>query len=446
MKQNSSKQKTFNFHFNIPKLAFQLILSHITIPMLGLINTIVAGHFANQYYLAAMGLGAMIFDVMYWGLGFFRMTSTGLVAHAYGEKNTNKINEILLHSLMLAIVIGVGLILLQLPLYDFFSMCIHSNAQVMDLVHQYYIARIWGAPAVLMNLVIIGVLIGIQKTRGPLIILTITNLLAIGLSVFLGMTLNFKLVGIAWSNVLAQYTGLFIGLYVLSRYIDLKELVTQVHIKWHIFQRLLSANRDIFIRSLCLMTVFTFFTVWSGYISVLVLAVNTLLMNFFQIMSNALGGFDNVAETFSGQAIGEKNMKKFKQNIFRVGYWSLAFSLFFSIVYLLFGHVFVAYMTDIQSIQKLAMSYMPLVILFPLVCFVSFLLDGVAIGANLFKEMRNGMLLTLALFFVIWYVLKSYQNLGLWLAFYSFFIVRAIFLGYFIRQFYLKHKSPGNSR
>lgn len=441
MTQSLRNKKKFNFHFNIPKLAFPLILSHITIPMLGLINTIIVGHFGSKYYLAAIGLGTMVFDFMYWGLGFFRMTTTALVSHAHGEKNQCKINDILLHSICLALVIGLGMISLQYPLYHFFLLWVHPDHQVIGLLHHYYIIRIWGAPAVLVNFIIIGILIGIQKTHGPLMILTITNLLAIGLSFLLGVVLDFKLIGIAWSDVLAQYTGTLVGVYVLTHYLDLKKILMETKIKFYKLKPLLSANRDIFIRSLCLITVFTFFTIWSGHISVLVLAVNTLLMNFFQIMANALGGFDNVAETFSGQAVGEKNIAKFKRNIFLVGYWSLACSVLFSIVYLLFGHIFVGFMTNLQSVQDMAIHYMPFVVLFPLVSFLSFLLDGVAIGANLFKEMRNGMILAVILFFGIWYLLKPYNNLGLWVAFYSFFILRAVFLGFFIRKFYLKYKS-----
>ncbi|TNF68651.1 MAG: MATE family efflux transporter [Gammaproteobacteria bacterium] len=432
--------KNFNFHFDIPKLAFPLILSNLTVPMLGFINTIIVGHFQNQSYLAAIGLGTMIFNFIYWGLGFFRMTTTALISHAYGERNKSKINDILLHSIYLAIVIGLSLIILQYPLFRFFSLWIHPNQEINNLMRQYYNIRIWGAPAVLINFIVVGILIGIQKTRGPLVLLIITNFLAILLSIFLGVILQLKLIGIAWSDVLSQYIGLLVGIYLISHYLNFKNIFIKTKIKLHKFKPLLSANRDIFIRSLCLIIVFTFFTIWSGYISVLVLAVNTLLMNFFQIMSNALGGFDNVAEAFSGQAIGEKNIIKFKKNIFIVGYWALACSLLFSIIYLLFGHTFINWMTNIQLVKDMASDYMPFMILFPLVSFVSFLLDGIAIGANLFKEMRNGMILTVILFFGIWYVLKPYGNLGLWLAFYSFFILRALILGYFIRNFYLKHR------
>lgn len=440
MNQNLHLKKKYNLHLNIPKLALPLILSHLTIPVLGLINTIIAGHFNSEYYLAAIGLGTMVFNFMYWALGFFRMTTTGLIAHAYGEKNQCKTNDIILHSIVLAIFIGLGMIILQYPLYRLISLWIHSNAQVISLVHQYYTIRIWAAPAVLINLVIIGILIGIQRTRGPLIILTVTNLVAIALSLFLGVFLNFKLAGIAWSDILSQYLGLVIGIYVLNHYLNFKKIFIETKVKFHKFKPLLSANRDIFIRSSCLIAVFTFFTVWSGYISVLVLAVNTLLMNFFQIMSNALGGFDNVAETFSGQAVGEKNIEKFRRNIYLVGYWSLGCSVLFSLIYLAFGQIFIDHMTNIQSVKEMATQYMPFVVLFPLISFLSFLLDGVAIGANLFKEMRNGMIFTTILFFAIWYLLKPYNNLGLWLAFYSFFILRAVFLGYFIRRFYCKHK------
>ena len=419
-------------HSTIPKLALPLMLSYITTPLLGLINTVIAGHFQHAYYLAAIGLGTMIFNFLYWGLGFFRMTTTGLAAQAYGENNRHKLHSLIAHSLCLALLMGCGLIVLQYPLYHFFLLWIHSHHHVIDLMHHYYNVRIWGAPAVLANFVIIGLLIGIQKTRGPLIILTFINVLAMGLSLWLGMTLHLKLIGLAWSDVLAQYAGLLVGLYLLHRVLDVRKILKHATLTWQRFTPLLHANRDVFIRSLCLMIVFSFFTLWSGHISVMTLAVNTLLLNFFHIMTSILGGFDNVAEALCGEAVGAGNRHLFRHSLFRVGYWSLGCSVLLSVIYFSCGETFLQHMTNIASVQHMAQTYLPFIVFLPLISFVSFLLDGAAIGANLFKDMRNGMVLTLILFFGVWYLLTPYHNVGLWLAFYSFFVLRAVFLGYFI--------------
>ena len=437
---------SFRLNTKIPVLALPLILSQITIPLLGLANTIIVGHLGHQYFLGAIGLGTMMFNFLYWGLGFFRMSTTGLMARAHGARNQDKTISLLQHSLCLALFIGLTLIILQDPIYHIFAFFLHSNEQITSLLQQYYFIRIWGAPAVLINFVIVGAMIAIQKTRGPLVTLTITNLTAILLSVWLVFGWHLNLAGVAIGDVLAQYIGMFIGLVILSCYFSHKKVITFFLIQKSQLKALLHANRDIFIRTVCLIIVFTFFTIWSSHISPLILAVNTLLMNFFQFMANALGGFDNVAETLAGQAVGEQDWVKFKECIIQVGAWALIFSLLFCIFYWAFGDVLVRLMTNVVVVAQAAVGYTAFVIALPLIAFLSFLFDGVAIGANLFSQMRNSMILTTLLYFIVWYLLKPFGNSGLWMSFYSFFIFRAIFLGYFIFQFYNNqaHKLTSN--
>lgn len=420
----------------IPKMALPLILSNITVPLLGLSNTIIAGHLAHSDYLAAIGLGAMIFNFLYWGLGFFRMSSTGLIALAYGARNQQEINSTLLHSIGLAIVIGLVLILLQYPLYQLVLLLIHPDANVLRLLKQYYLIRIWGAPAVLVNFVLVGTMVAIQKPRGPLILLSITNFLAILLSIVLVFVFHLNIKGIAIADIIAQYVGLVIGFIILSEYSNLRKIFRNTQFQINKLMKLLHANRDIFIRTLCLITVFSFFTIWSSHISPLILAVNTLLMNFFQIMANALGGFDNVAEALAGEAVGKKQMSLFKKVIIDVGSWVLLFSLSVSLLYIIFGEYLINLITNLDTVRMTAYQYLPYVAFLPIIAFSSFLFDGIAIGANLFKEMRNSMIITLILFFLVWLSLNDYGNVGLWISFYSFFIFRAIFLGCYILRFY----------
>lgn len=425
-------------------MALPLILSNITTPLLGLSNTTIAGHLSNSDYLAAIGLGAMIFNFIYWGLGFFRMSSTGLIARAYGAKNFNEINNTLLHSISLAIIIGLGLILLQYPLYKLMLFFIHPNIEVSNLLKTYYLIRIWGAPAVLVNFVLVGTMVAIQKPHGPLLLLFVTNLFAILFSVILVFIFNLNIRGIAIADIVAQYIGLGIGMIVLSQCYNLRELLQNTQISILKFKKLLHANRDIFVRTLGIIIAFSLFTIWSSKISPLVLAVNTLLLNFFQIMANTLGGFDNVAEALAGEAIGKDQLNLFKKTILDVGIWVLLVSLLFTAIYFLWGQNIINFMSNIKSIRDHAYHYLPYVTLLPIICFMSFLFDGLAIGANLFKEMRNSMLLTLLLFFLVWISLKDYGNVGLWLTFYSFFIFRAIFLGWYLLKYCNSYKQKSS--
>ncbi len=420
----------------IPKMALPLILSNITVPLLGLSNTIIVGHLAHSDYLAAIGLGTMIFNFLYLGLGFFRMSSTGLIAQAYGSRDQQEINSTLLHSIGLAIVIGILLIVLQYPLYQFVKLLVHPDANVLRLLKQYYLIRIWGAPAVLVSFVLVGTMVAIQKPRGPLILLSVTNFLAIILAVILVFVFHLNLKGIAIADIVAQYIGLMIGFIVLSEYYKLRELFGNTQYQISKLIKLLHANFNIFIRTLCLIAVFSFFTIWSSHISPLILAVNTLLMNFFQIMANALGGFDNVAEALTGEAVGKKQLSLIKKVIIDVGNWVLLFSLAMTLIYIFFGEALINLITNITTVRITAYQYLPYVALLPIISVASFLFDGIAIGANLFKEMRNSMIITVILFFLVWLSLSNYGNVGLWVSFYSFFIFRAIFLGYYTLRFY----------
>lgn len=420
----------------IPKMALPLILSNITVPLLGLSNTIIVGHLANHGYLAAMGLGAMVFNFLYWGLGFFRMTSTALIAKAYGANDRQEIDSTILHSIGLALLIGFVLILLQYPIYHLVQLLVHPDVKVLHLFKQYYFIRIWGAPAVLTNLVLVGTMVAIQYARGPLILLSTTTLLAIVLSVILVFVFHLSMSGIAIADVVGQYTGVAVGFIILSGYHHPKNILNNTRWQMGKLIALLHANRDIFLRTLCIITVFAFFTIWSSHIGTLILAVNTLLLNFFQIMANALEGFDNVAETLAGEAVGKKQVSLLKKAIIDVGSWALLFSLSVTIFYIFFGEYLINLMTGITEVRVTAYQYLPYVALLPIIAVSSFLLDGIAVGANLFKQMRNSMMMTLLLFFLVWLSLINYGNIGLWLAFYSFFIFRAIILGYYVFKFY----------
>jgi len=236
----------------IVKMAVPLILSNITVPLLGLSNTIIAGHLTYSYYLAAVGLGAMIFNFLYWGLGFFRMSSTGLIAQAYGAKDQQEINSTVLHSIGLAVVTGLLLILLQYPLYRLVVVLVHPDENILHLLKQYYLIRIWGAPAVLVNYVLVGTIVGIHKPRGLLLLLSITNFLAILLSIILVFGFHLNIKGLAIADMVAQYVGLLIGFVILSKHFNIRNIFRKAHFQFSKLTKLLHANRDIFIRTLCI--------------------------------------------------------------------------------------------------------------------------------------------------------------------------------------------------
>ncbi len=410
------------------QIALPLILSNLTIPLLGFINTLVVGRLAHSYYLGAVGLGTMIFNFLYWLLSFFRMGTTSLIARQLGGKDYNSAANILFHSLFIALLIGLLLIILQIPIEQFAFTLIGGTELLRHITQSYFFIRIWAAPAALMNFVILGALIGLQRSAAVFLIMTVTNVVAIILDVVLVFGFSMAANGVALADVIGQYSGLIIGLLLLIK-------LLRSHFNWRYFQfnlqfirQIFSANRDLFIRTLCLIIAFSFFTAQSAKLGITVLAANTVLMNFQMIMSYALDGFANAAETLVGHSVGKKDYAKFKQQVINTGYWSAIIALSFTLIYWLIGPWLIDLMTSIPSIQQLSHHYLIFAVLAPLIAVWCYWLDGVFIGAGRFSIMRNMMLLSILGYFLVWYFTQAWLNTGLWLAMLAFLGLRGLSL------------------
>lgn len=414
------------------QLALPMIISNISTPLLGLVDTAVMGHLPTADYLGGVALGSLIFSFIYWGFGSLRMGTTGLSAQAFGNKNEVEIQAILIRAAVFAIAIAALIILLQQLIAWLSFQLLNSSAVIESLAQAYFYIRIWTAPATLMNYVLSGWFLGLQNVRNPLIMVLVTNFSNIVLDVYLVVYLNMDIAGVALATVFAEYIGLLVGLILLRG--ELKNYQRQWH--WPVifnldkFKAMFKLNNHIFIRNLSLIFAFAFFTAQGARLGAIILAANTVLMNFQMFMAYALDGFAHAAEALVGRAIGAKDKVLFRQVVLTTGIWSCCFAVIFSVLYILTGQQIINLLTDLQQVRQTAYQYLPWLVTLPLISVSCFVFDGVYIGATWSRQMRDSMLFSLLLVYMpVWYYSQPLGNHGLWLTMTAFMLARGVSMG-----------------
>lgn len=416
-------------HSEIWQIAWPMILANISTPLLGMVDTAVVGHLDAAYYLGAVAIGAMIFSFLFWGFGFLRMVTTGLTAQAIGNRDNKQSHAILKQSLTLAISIALLMLLLQIPISKLSFAFIESSDLVLINASVYFDIRIWSAPAVLINFVLIGWLIGKQATKSALLIVLVININNIILDIIFVYFWDMNVSGVALASVIAEYLGLFIAIRVLHHHgIDLKSLIPKINSFASIINR--KEHRlhlDVFIRTVCIIFSFAFFTVQGAKYGDTVLAANSVLLNFLIFMAFVLDAFANATEVLSGKAIGNNDKSLLKQALLLTGLWSLIVACLFSLCYFLFGKAIITLLTSIPEVITTANEYLIWLTIMPILGVWAYLFDGLFIGATRSVEMRNAMLFsTFICFLPAWYGLQSLGNHGLWLAFLIFLTARGL--------------------
>ena len=416
-------------HYKVWRIAGPMILSNLTVPLLGIVDTAVVGHLEKPFHMGAVAIGAAIFGVVFWGFGFLRMGTTGITAQIFGEKDNNELRATLVRALIVAVALSFVLIVFQMPIGWTAFQVVQGSELVEQYGRLYFDIRIWSAPATLMNYALLGWFLGMQNARAPLIVLVFVNLINMCLDLLFVMGWNFGADGVAWASLIAEYLGLVLAFWLVKRELrkypgSLSRLTLFSKSK---IQRLLAVNRDIFIRNLCLMFTLAFFAAQGARFGDVVLAANAILFNMYTLMAYGLDGFAHAAEALVGKAVGGKNRSDYFQSIRVCGQWALLVSLLFSGVYFLAGPQIIALMTDIASVRESALVYLPWLVLLPVISVWSFVLDGIYVGATGAAEMRNTMIFsTFFIFLPVWYLLLPLHNHGLWLALVLFIIARAL--------------------
>jgi len=414
-----------------------MIISNLSVPLVGLVDTAVMGHQNQPEYLAAVTIGATVFSFIFMGLNFIRMGTTGVVAQAIGRGDGTALRTVLGQALLLAATLGVVLIALQVPLAQLAITVIAPAVDVGEFAQIYIGTRIWGAIATLGNFALIGWFLGAQNARAPLLIMLTTNITNIGLDLFFVIGLDMNIAGVALASVLGESAGFAVGVLLVAGELSKHpgNWSLQAVIDWAGVAKLARINTNIFIRTLALMFTFGFMTAWGARLGTTVLAVNGVLMNFQYLMSYGLDGLAHAAEALVGKAIGAGRRPAVRAAVRGTLAWSALLGFGFSAVFALTGTGIIATLTDLDSVRQAAEGYLPWLILSPLVSLWSFAYDGIFIGATRAKEMRNAMVFsTVAVFLPACYLFSSLGNHGLWLAFTLFMLSRAVTMAWLWRK------------
>ena len=420
------------WHRRVWRLAWPMVVSNLSVPLLGAVDTAVIGHLPDPHFLGAVAVGALVFNTLYFGCNFLRMGTTGLTAQAYGASDFDAARATLARALLIGACLAAALLALQGPIGWLAFYLIEPSEAVTAEGTRYFFIRIWGAPAALANIALVGWFIGMQNTRAALALLLTVNGINIVLDLVLVLGFDLAVAGVAWATVAADYAGLVLGLAVAAR------LARRHGGRWRArlvldpaaMRRFLGINRDIFLRTLFVIAAFALFTTLSAREGDLVLAANAVLLNFVIFFNYAFDGFAFAVEALTGRALGAARRDDLARAIRACLLWSLALALATVAVYALAGAPIVRVLTDIETVRAVAYDYLPWLVALPLVAVWGIFFDGVFTGTTRTADMRNTMLLAFVVFTpCAWYLREPLGNHGLWLAMTLLYAVRGAGLG-----------------
>lgn len=422
------------WHARVWSLAWPIMLSNMSVPLVGAVDTAVVGHLPDAAYIGAVAVGAIIFNFLYWGFGFLRMGTTGFVAQALGAGDMQELRAVFVRALITAALLGAAIIMLQHPVGRFVFWAFDASQTVEQLAGEYYGIRIWSAPAALANYAILGLFIGTQHTRAALAVLLIMNLTNVVLDFVFVVGIGMAVEGVAVATLISELTaaaaGLFIAVRILKKQGALGSLNMSRVFNTARLRALLKVNADIFVRTICLIFTFFYFTSVAAGMGDLTLAANAVLIHFLHFMAFGLDGFAHAAEALAGNAYGRRNLAAFRAAVKSAGIWALLVALGYCLVYAVFGKSLIGLLTGIDAVRERAADFLPWAVASPLLGVWSYLFDGIFVGTTHTAEMRNGMIISMAAYLAaVWLLLPVWGNHGLWTALMVFLVARALTLG-----------------
>jgi MATE family multidrug resistance protein len=421
-------------HRRVWALAGPIIISNISVPLVGAVDTAVVGHLPEPDSIGAVALGALIFTFLFWGFGFLRMGTTGFIARAYGANDQQALSDTLLRVLLLAVVLGAFIILLGHPLIQLALYLLDSSDSIESLAESYATIRIWSAPATLSIYVLTGIFIGLQNMRYVFVLQLVMNMINVLLDLLFVLGFDMGVEGVALATLIAEYLAALLGFWLLRKPLSkaYKNLNWTRLLERNAILALMKANGDIFVRTLCLVFSFGYFTAQSASMGDVILAANSILMHLQSILAYALDGFAHAAEALVGSAYGAGKQQQFKRAVKLTTVWGLVSALLISLIYWLFGGFILQLFTNIDAVLLSATTYLPWTIIAPVVSIWSFQLDGIFIGTGYTREMRNAMIFSMLVYLGLLVILvPALGNHGLFLSISLFMVVRALTLGYY---------------
>jgi len=403
-----------------------------------MVDTALMGRQDSPIYLGAVALGSILFNFIYWGMGFLRMGTTGLTAQAFGKGDTRAQMTLLVQAVGVGIACALFFICVQVPMVQVGFKLIPGEADVIALAKEYFYIRIWAAPATISLYALIGWSLGMQEARIPMILTVVGNALNISLNLYMVNGLGMKADGVALATVIAQYASLLLAIGLLAyKYRPLLKSLEWGNV-WEVegLRRFFSVNGDIFIRTVSLIFAFSFFTARSSGFDPLILAANQILLQYLTTMAFGVDGFAFAAESLVGRYTGAKDQENLRLAIRMLFRWGLGLGAVFSVVYMLAGEVLLDVFTNQEEVIQTALPYLPWLYILPFTGAYAYMWDGVYFGATATRPMRNAMLIaTFAVFLPIALLANLYGNHMLWLAMFVYMLGRGASLHLLAKRF-----------
>ena len=419
---------------SIWRLSWPIVLANMGVPFVGLVDTAVIGHTGDSQALGAMAFGALVFNLVYWCLGFLRMGTTGFTAQADGRGDEDEVRAILGRAFVLGMGIGLGLIVVQRPFADLALSLLSGSEAVEALTRDYLLIRIWGAPASLGLYALMGLLVGLGRSDGLLRIQLVLNGLNITLDVLFAFGLGWGVRGVALGSALAEWLAFGYAVLVIARLMRARPLDAAFWpwrriLDGRAIRDMITTNADIMIRTVLLLAGFAWFIDRSARHGDVVLAANHILLQIVTLSAFFLDGYAHATETLVGRALGRGDLRSFDRTLGLALVLAGGTAAVLAALIGLFGRVAIALLTDIEAVVELAGEHLDQVAAYVLLAFVAFELDGVFIGATRGRDLRNAAAVSLVLFLFAGHVLdRAYGNAGLWSAMIVYGVVRALSL------------------
>lgn len=406
------------------------MVSNITVPLLGLVDLGIVGHLGKSEQIGAIAIGTTSFNMLYWIFAFLRMGTTGLTSQAHGAKNSEECAITLMRALLTGMVISLLLCILQVPLLHLITAMMQPSEAVLPYFQTYFSICIWGAPAILCSYALTGWFIGMQNTRIPMWVAIVQNTLNIAVSLVLVLSLGYGLKGVAAGTVIGMYGGIVFSVIMAIRLWKKEGLMMpSLHsiLNRNGLFKFASVNTDIFLRTICLVCVMSFFTYAGSHQGDDFLAANALLMEFFMLYSFFMDGLANAAEALSGECQGANDKSLLRSTIIALFKWAVVLGIIFTLIYIFGGLQMLHWLTDQTSVIYTAFHYLPWIWAVPLVSILAFVWDGVFIGLCWSRGMLISMFFATIVFFAVYFMgITTMHNNALWLAFLSYLATRGI--------------------
>jgi MATE family multidrug resistance protein len=419
-------------HKRVLGVAIPIVLANATIPILGAVDTGVVGQMGLAAPIGAVGIGAIIISAIYWMFGFLRMGTTGLTAQAIGSNNQSETSALLVRGIIIGLVAGLVLILIQIPLFSGALGLSPASQEVEGLANEYLKIRVFSAPAAIAIFGITGWLIAKERTKAVLFLMLLVNSVNITLDFIFVLKLGWGVEGVAFATFIAEWLGLFYGLWLAREGFNNGYWKNWVQIFDRVrLVQMAKVNSDILIRSVLLEIGFVSFLFLGSSFDDATLAANQVLVQFLNITAYAMDGFAFAAEALVGQALGAKNRALFRRSAVMTSQWGVGLVVVMAIAFYVFGNTIINVMTTAEDVRVVSYDYLPWMVLAPLVGAAAWMLDGIFIGATRTADMRNMMFISFCVYLIaLAFLLPKYDNHGLWASLIIFSIARGVTLGY----------------